>query len=127
MARVIGCIVGPVANGNGAVLHECLPCDTHGPFPRETIRDLLGITRALYRAERAAALPDGRERLDRLTEIGKHYRLALELALKCGPGTMGRRAAWAWAEKATEALGDFVAESAELASVVRASAQKLSR
>jgi hypothetical protein len=90
------------------------------------VRDLLGITRALYRAELAADLPLVETRCARLQEIGKQYRLALQLA-ESGAGTMGSRAAWTWAEKATAALGEVVASSAELALMVRASAVKLSR
>jgi hypothetical protein len=90
------------------------------------VRDLLGITRALYRAELAADLPLAETRCAQLQEIGKQYRLALELA-DAGSGTMGSRAAWGWAEKATAALGEFVDGSADLGLMVSASAAKLSR
>jgi hypothetical protein len=70
------------------------------PFPREAVRDLLGITRALYRAAASESHPD-RTRLEKLTEIGKQYRLALELVIKCEPDTIGGRAARGWAETAT--------------------------
>jgi hypothetical protein len=92
-------------------------------FPRDVVRDLLGITRALYRAERAKPNPD-RAHLDRLVVIGGQYRLALDLA-KHGPDTMGGRAALSWAEKATTALGDLVQESELIAEAVRATAGKL--
>jgi len=92
--------------------------DNRGPFPRETVRDLLGITRALYRAERHPA------NLGRLEEIGKHFRLALELAAKCEQGTMGRRAAWGWAEKGANALGELVGDSMSIAPAVQASVAK---
>jgi hypothetical protein len=103
-----------------------VPADTRGPFPREIVRDLLGITRAIYRAEIAADLPLAETRCSQLAEVGKQYRLALELA-ESGPGTMGSRAAWGWAEKATAALGEIVANSAELGLMVSASAAKLKR
>jgi hypothetical protein len=96
------------------------------PFPREAVRDLLGITRALYRAERAKPTPD-RACLDRLVVIGGHYRLALELGMKHGPDTMGGRAALSWAEKATAALGELVAESEMIAPAVAATAARLRR
>jgi hypothetical protein len=51
------------------------------PFPREVVRDLLGITRALYRAEIAKLHADPGRRA-RLEEIGKQYRNALELGCK---------------------------------------------
>jgi hypothetical protein len=89
------------------------------------VRDLLGITRALYRAELALPPPRAdRLRLDRLEEIGKQFRRALDLS-KGEPDTMGHRAAWTWAERATQALGEFVGDDLPLGSVLRASAVKL--
>ena len=97
------------------------------PFPRDPVRDLLGITRALYRAELGSESPDP-GRLGRLLEIGKQYRLALDLGSKYPPDTMAGRAARSWAEKATAALGAFVAESPELmAPAVAATAERLRR
>lgn len=96
-----------------------------GPLPREVVRDLLGITRALYRAE--LALPPPRAdalRLAKLAEIGTHFRRALDLS-KGEPDTMGHRAAWSWAERATVALADFVGETMTVAPAVRAAAAKL--
>ena len=63
-----------------------------------------GITRALYRAERASDVPLPETRCAKLAEIGKQYRLALKLA-------KGSRAAWGWGEKASAAPGEFVAGS----------------
>lgn len=96
-----------------------------GPLPREVVRDLLGITRSLYRAE--LALPPPRAdalRLAQLAEIGTHFRRALDLS-KGEPNTMGHRAAWSWAEQATTALGKFVGETMPVAPAVRAAAAKL--
>lgn len=73
------------------------------PFPREQVRDVLGICRALYRAERASAHPSP-VRLQRLARIGDDLRVALELA-EAGPDTVGHRAAWQRAEDAVRALG----------------------
>jgi hypothetical protein len=98
------------------------------PFPREAVRDLLGITRALYRAE--LSLPEEQRqppRLARLVEIGKQYRLALELGNKCAPDTIGGRAARSWADTATAALGEVVANSDLVATAVRATAKRLRR
>jgi len=53
-----------------------MPIDNRGSFPRETVRDLLGIVRALYRAERAAPLFNG-DNIDRLPAIGRDLREAL--------------------------------------------------
>jgi hypothetical protein len=96
------------------------------PFPKEAVRDLLGITRALFRAERSKPTPDP-SRLARLEEIGKQYRLAIDMGGKCGPDTIGNRAARSWAEKATLALGEYVAMSDLMAPAVAATAKKLSR
>ena len=94
-------------------------------LPRGVVRDLLGITRALYRAELALPPPRAdRLRLDQLEEIGKLFRRALELS-RGEPDTMGHRAAWSWAEQATQALGEFVGEDLRLGEVLRASAVKL--
>lgn len=94
------------------------------PFPQEVVRDLLGITRALYRAEQAKANPDP-SRLARLEDVGRQYRQAIDLGRKCGPDTMGGRAAISWAERATEGLGQYVADCEPIA--VAASAARLRR
>jgi hypothetical protein len=102
-----------------------MPPSTRDPLPRGVVRDLLGVTRALYRAELALPPPRAdRARLDRLEEIGKLFRRALELS-RGEPDTMGHRAAWRWAEQATQALGEFVGEDLRLGAVLRASAVKL--
>ena len=92
-------------------------------LPRGVARDLLAIATCLYRAERAQALPDA-QRLARLEEIGKQLRLALDLSHEA-PDTMGHRAAWGWAEKATAALGEVVGAHLPVADVLRASLEKL--
>jgi hypothetical protein len=89
------------------------------------VRDLLGITRALYRAEKRKR-PLNAARLEQLLEIGKQLRLALDLS-RYDSDTMGGRAARRWAEKATEALGQFVADSELMAPAVAAMAERLTR
>lgn len=96
------------------------------PFPRDVVRDLLGIARALYRAERAKALPDP-SWLARLADAGRLLRRALDMAGKHGPDTLGGRAALDWAEKGTEALGQLVADSEPIARAVAATAARLRR
>jgi hypothetical protein len=98
-----------------------MPADTHGPFPFGAVRDLLGITRALYRATRDS------ERQARLESIGRSLNQALELARRCGPGTLGRRAAWDWGERAAAELGQLVADGATVEPLVRAAATRLRR
>ena len=75
------------------------------PLPRETVRDLLGIARALYvvRDNQGAQQPE----LDRIREISAWLIDALELS-RTAPDTLGHRAAWAKAERATTALTDLL-------------------
>lgn len=89
------------------------------------MRDLLAIVRMLYRAE-LARQPDAMQasRLARLAEIGNELRLALNLS-RGTPDTMGHRAAWGWAEKATAALGEVVGAHLPVADVLLASMEKL--
>ncbi len=67
-----------------------------------------------------------RARLERLLQIGQQYRQALVMGAKYAPDTMGGRAALGWAETATAALGELVADSLELAPAV-ATAVRLRR
>jgi hypothetical protein len=96
------------------------------PFPREVVRDLLGITRALFRAERAKPNPDV-TRVERLRQIGELYREAMDMGTRYGANTMAGRAARIKAERATTVLGEFVAESELMAPAVAASAERLRR
>lgn len=116
-----------VAHETSVSVAAC-PATPHGPFPRETVRDLLGITRALYRAELAARPPHAdRRRVEHLEAIGKQLRLALDLSGRCGAGTLGRRAAWSHAEQATAALGEYVSGALLIDDAVRATASRLTR
>ena len=99
-----------------------MPCDNHGPFPLGAVSDLLGITRALYRAS-----ADDAARRERLEAIGQQLKQALDLARKSGPGTLGRRAAWNWAEQGTAALGELVADGSTIEPLVRAAAAQVKR
>jgi hypothetical protein len=96
------------------------------PFPKDAVRDLLGITRALFRAERSKASPDP-SRLARLRDVGTRYREALEWGAKCASDTMGGRAALSKAEAATVTLGELVAESDMMVGAVVATGQRLRR
>jgi len=88
------------------------------PLPRETLRDLLAISRTLYRvrADAGAAV----EELERIERAGKAFAQALEFS-KLKPDTIGHRAGWGWADKGlellTEALADAGTSGAELARV----------
>ena len=93
-------------------------------LPLAVIRDLLGITRALYRAELAASPRDSRK-LEALVQIGQELRLALDMGRNT-PGSMGSVAAWSWAEQATFKLAEIVADMA-VAPAVRASVARMKR
>lgn len=114
--------VGPLAPGGDLPFARPMPCDNHGPFPFGAVSDLLGITRALYRASAGDAA-----RRERLEVIGQQLKQALELAKKSGAGTLGRRAAWNWAEQGTAALGELVADGSTIAPLVRAAAAQVKR
>lgn len=88
--------------------------------PLDVVRDLLAITRALYRVETDPV------RLQELKEIGEGFRLALRFAV-LGAGTLGGRAAPGHAEKATARLCALVDESTRLEPALRAVAAKLAR
>jgi hypothetical protein len=119
-----GCAVRPVASAPRQGLHWQMPPSNRDRLPRGVVRDLLGITRALYRAELAAG--GSPVRLQTLTDVGTMLNSALELS-KVAPDTMGHRAAWAKAERAVVDLADFVAASdaPDLAAMLKASAVKL--
>lgn len=74
-------------------------------LPRDTVRDLLGIARALYfvRDGQAAERPE----LDRIREVSAWLVEALELS-KTAPDTLGHRAAWTKAERATATLTELL-------------------
>jgi hypothetical protein len=96
------------------------------PFPREVVRDLLGMARALYRSEVAKTLV-GRGRVEQLLQICLLYKKALDLGTHYAPDTIAGRAARIKAERATAALGAFVAESELMVPAVAATAERLRR
>jgi hypothetical protein len=73
------------------------------PFPTQTVRDLIGIARLLFRTWRAAN--PGDTRLPELVAIGKDLRAAATMASASKPGTRRYRQAWELAETATHRLG----------------------
>lgn len=72
-------------------------------FPAQTVRDLIGIARLLYRTWYSANRGDSR--LPELVAIGKDLQAALTLAAASAPGTRRHRQAWELAEIATHRLG----------------------
>ncbi len=94
-------------------------------MPLGAVRDLLGITRALYRAALAED-PRDVDRLQALADIGRTLRAVLR-AGSAYPGTITHLQAWAAAERATKALGELVEESMGLAPIIAATARRISR
>lgn len=76
------------------------------PFPAQTVRDLIGIARLLYRTWRAANPAD--TRLPELVAIGKDLRTAVTMASATKAGTRRHREAWELAETATHRLGGIL-------------------
>jgi hypothetical protein len=95
------------------------------PLPFAAVRDLLGITRAMYRATLA---DDPRDvvRLQALEDVGRTLKAVLG-ARGAPPGTIQHVEAWSAAERATKALGELVAESTELAPLIAVTARRVSR
>lgn len=72
------------------------------PFPAQTVRDLIGIARLLYRTWHTANPAD--TRLPELVAIGKDLQTSSTLANAAKPGTRRHRDAWEMAELATHRL-----------------------
>jgi hypothetical protein len=75
-------------------------------FPAQTVRDLIGIARLLYRTWHGANQND--QRLPELVAIGKDLQTSLTLAAATQPGTRRQRQAWDLAEVATHRLGSIL-------------------
>src|SRR6186713_1478712 len=88
------------------------------PLPIEAVRDLLGITRALFAARKREHAPAAE--LEELRTIGSDLVKALDLARKTKPDTVGHRAAWDRAEMATERLMRIVGPMVTAGAVVEA-------
>jgi hypothetical protein len=76
------------------------------PFPFEAVRDLVGILRALYAADKHRGA--GARRLAAIRAIALELRRATDLAREHPPGTPGHAAASNRAELAVRRLGDLV-------------------
>ena len=93
------------------------------PYPSlsmSAVRDLLGITRAMYRVALSQA-PRDAVLIRTLEEIGRALRGVLE-ASSASPGTIAHQNACAAAARAIKALRELVAGS-ELAALVDATAR----
>lgn len=94
------------------------------PLPVETIRDLLGICRALYLAWSEEG-PGATKRLKELEEIGRQLRLAIKLS-KSPPQSLGHKAAWNWAELATSQLNLLIDQFMPIKPALRAITKRVS-
>jgi hypothetical protein len=75
-------------------------------FPAQTVRDLIGIARLLYRTWHGANSADAR--LPELVAIGKDLQTSLTIAAASKLGTRRHRQAWELAEVATHRLGSIL-------------------
>lgn len=93
-----------------------------GQIPLETLRDLLGVARALY----AVWSPSqGPVEMEELRGIGADLRDAYRLASRSKPGTNAHRAAWTKAERATRQLGDLIGGFTTARSLVQTASVRL--
>lgn len=101
---------------------------TWNPYPSlplGAVRDLLGITRALYRAALAES-PCNDDRLETIEGIGRTLRAILRAA-RAHPGTIAHLDAWVAAERVIKALEDLVGDSTPLAPLIASTARRFSR
>jgi hypothetical protein len=92
------------------------------PASLDTLRDILGIARALYVEWSPYAGPI---EMDELKSVGRELREAYERLLKARPGTGAYAAAWRQADEATQRLGLLVSEHTSTKAIVRAVGNKL--
>jgi hypothetical protein len=94
-------------------------------LPVEAVRDLLGIARVMYAARKREGVMG--PALEELAEVGKKLKVALDLARRTDPDTVGHRAAWTHAENATSALMKMITVSTPAAPIVEAAAVRIRR
>ncbi|HEX4335964.1 MAG TPA: hypothetical protein VH062_08630 [Polyangiaceae bacterium] len=92
-------------------------------FQFEAVRDLLGILRALYAADRSRGA--NARRLGHIRSVAVELRHAMELALEHDAGTAGHRAAVRRAEHATRRLADLVDVTTPLEPMLLAAGQRV--
>ena len=90
--------------------------------PLDTLRDVLGIARAVYVEWSPHAGPI---EMDELRWVGSELRQAYQRLLKARPGTAPWKAAWSQADQATERLGILLGAYTSTRALVRAVGIKL--
>jgi hypothetical protein len=101
----------------------------YNPYPRlplGPLSDLYGMTRALYRASRAANPPLEASRLEALEALGRELQVALRVA-PGHPGTIAYQQAWTAVERVTLALQGFVDGATRLAPLIEATVECIAR
>lgn len=90
------------------------------PLPTESVRDLLGVARAMY------ADNQGKPHRQRaLATAGKELVKAIELALAHAPGTLEHRRAWDLAESAMVVINTQYTHGAPLASTLHRAMERV--
>lgn len=81
-------------------------------MPKDLLLDLIAITRLLYAKEQAG---DGDPmKLQQIADMGRSLKIALDMAVKCEPGSMGMKVAWERADAAIETLSELLKEERAL-------------
>lgn len=93
------------------------------PFPFEAVRDLLGILRALYAADKVRGA--GQRRLSEIRRVALELRRATDLALDHAAESAGHRAAWEIADRAVSALADLVDVTTPLEPTLMAAGERV--
>ena len=96
----------------GRAPNPAVPCQLDGPIPLTTLRELVGLCRALY-LDWTCSDADSLD-LEELAQIGLELSYALNQARSTAPDSVGHRSAWARAEAATQRLGVLVGKTARI-------------
>lgn len=100
-----------------------MPPKPDGPNQLETLRDLLGLARALYAAWKKSG--QGPIEMEELRSIGEDLREAYQLAQKARPGSQAHQAAWTKAERASARFGDIVGKYETVQNLVAKTGERL--
>lgn len=82
------------------------------PLPKDLILDLIAITRLVYAKELASG--GNPIKLQEIADVGRSLKIALDMVVKCSPGTMGMGVAWDRSNDAVEALGALLKDEKAL-------------
>ncbi len=95
------------------------------PFPFETVRDLLGILRAMYACTRKQA--GAERRLALIEQVGRELGKATDMARMYPRGSLGFTAAWERAESAVRRLGELVDCTTPLEPALKVVGERITR